>query len=434
MEHPRALFLIFFSHCVGLGFAVFPRKYASGIQLETEAVAKQPRRLVRGASADPSVSLLEIMQGLQTSQRRPAAVAAEVQVERRVLSGGSSHERELLADMGHLEGQLESWRQAEQSLEQQVTQQEVTVDSLKGAEAKAIHDEQVAAVVWWDCKMLLCMVITFAIALCAYSTTGAAQPQTLKPIFSGIEQFPEPVPKVVRATPESVEKDAKREAEDVLQVTLAVPKPSDVPDLEAPTALMAVEISDLEANIVHEVIEEIEVEAPVVHAKKRVSFLEAPIVHEVEAPKASLVHEMEAHDPVTAPEVALGLNASILDFALETQLALTPSTEASKDSLFFSQQGRGRIRTSFVTNLVDELFEEEPPSTEGRSAEQMRLKMGERRAMMEAGTDLPEENSGEVSTGPGRQRSPSECSNCQFFALEEEPQATPATAEDSWWD
>jgi len=129
--------------------------------------------------------------------------------------------------MGHLEAQLESWKQAEQSLESQVSQQAETVAALRAEEARAIHDEQVAAVVWWDCKMLMCIMIVFSITFCIYSSRGA------KPSFNAAEQSP-PLRRA-RPQPEFIEKDAQQEVEDMLQVTLPHQPHPQHGDLEAPT-------------------------------------------------------------------------------------------------------------------------------------------------------------------------------------------------------
>lgn len=146
----------------------------------------------------------------------------------RDLTGQTAHERQLLSDMGHLESQLESWKQAEQSLEHQVAEQAVFVNKMQAEEAKAIHDEQVAAVVWWDCKMLVCLMVASSLAFCVYSSSS----NNFKPSFNAAaEQAPQPVRRA-RPQPEFIEKDVQQQAEDILQVTL--PRAEHV-DLEAPS-------------------------------------------------------------------------------------------------------------------------------------------------------------------------------------------------------
>lgn len=216
MENHRVLFFILWLHFANVTWAAF---------------TNQPRRLeVDGVPgrAGRRISLLEIVKDLQ--QRPIATVASEVQTQGRDLRGQSAHERTMLADMGHLEDQLESWKEAEKTLEQQMAQQSATAMSLKDLQAKAIHDEQVAAMVWWDCKMLVCLLVAMGLGFCIYnscrSDSKTSSPNEAETAQLKVRKF--------RPSPEFVEKDAKPEAEDVF-LTLASTHPTAIPDLEKAT-------------------------------------------------------------------------------------------------------------------------------------------------------------------------------------------------------
>jgi len=227
MERRSALFLILCFHVAPLICAASSRN---------DARARQQMGVVAELSvSQKQSSLLTIMKGLE--HHRPlAAVAMEVQVQRRALS--SAHEHQLLKDMGRLEHQLESWRSAEQNLERQVAQQGVTVKSLRAEEAKAIHDEQIAAVVWWDGKMLMCIVLAAGLGSCIYMTSP---PDTKMPSPITADAIPAETRRA-RAQTEFVEKDAQPEVEDTLQITLpARPSLMQTADIEAPVAKEDVE-------------------------------------------------------------------------------------------------------------------------------------------------------------------------------------------------
>lgn len=84
------------------------------------------------------------------------------------LTGQSIREKELLSNMGHLEDQLEAYRRLGPSLSRHLEMQAATAKSLKALEAKAVRIEDMAATLWWDSKMVLCVVIIFGSALCGY--------------------------------------------------------------------------------------------------------------------------------------------------------------------------------------------------------------------------------------------------------------------------
>jgi len=217
-------------HFAQLIWAAFSRN--NGGDRLTHASVNQPSRL-EASAADGRVSLLEIMRGLQ-SHPTLATVASEVQTQRRDQSGQSSRERLLLSDMGHLEDQLESWKVAEKNLERQMSEQTKTVELMKSEEAKAIHDSEVAAMVWWDCKMLMCLSVAIGLGLCIYSASPVSCPRTPK---SKAAEPVQPVKRKARAQPEFIERDAKPEAEDALLITLPPSHPAEKNvDLESATA------------------------------------------------------------------------------------------------------------------------------------------------------------------------------------------------------
>jgi len=216
-----------------LSWAAFSRN--DGEDRHSHASVNQPSRLEADAAdgrRGRRVSLLEIVRGIQT--RPPATVALEVQTQRRDQSGQSMHERVLLSDMGHLEDQLQSWKAAEKNLEHQMADQAKTMELMKAEGAKAIRDSTVAAMVWWDLKMLLCLTVVISIGLCIYSASPASCPRTPK---SNAAEPVQPLARKVRAQAEFIEKDAKPEAEDALLVTLPSSHPAEKNiDLESATA------------------------------------------------------------------------------------------------------------------------------------------------------------------------------------------------------
>lgn len=109
-----------------------------------------------------------------------AGVAAEVAMERTKFTetGRSQRERELLANMGRLEDQLEGYRRLAPSLQHHMEMQAESAKRLQALEAKALHIEEMAGVLWWDSKMLMCAVALFGGALCVYAySTRQCSPQ-----------------------------------------------------------------------------------------------------------------------------------------------------------------------------------------------------------------------------------------------------------------
>lgn len=251
MEHLRAVFVIFCVRFAGLACATPPRAVdrsfiprVSQIQASDEEIANQPRRLERGSADEQPLSLLSVVRSLH--QRPIAAVATAVRAEG-AASGQTSHERTLLSDMGHLEDELESWKQAEYNMQKQVQVQAATLEAMKAEQAKAFHDEQIAEMVWWDCKMLLLALAVLGIAFCVclanwqkpwskYNGGAAAiarEAEQNQPPASARKEAPPPLSARCAPQPEFVEQG--QEAEDVLQVTLppSLPKPAENTDLEA---------------------------------------------------------------------------------------------------------------------------------------------------------------------------------------------------------
>lgn len=110
-------------------------------------------------------------------------VEAEVARERvqYTETGRSLRERELLANMGRMEDQLEAYRRLGPNLEKHIKMQADTAKSLRALEAKAHRIEQMAATLWWDSKMLMCGVAVSGFALCLYVSSLNAQQNSEKP-------------------------------------------------------------------------------------------------------------------------------------------------------------------------------------------------------------------------------------------------------------
>jgi len=107
------------------------------------------------------------------------SVEAEVARQRAEYTetGQSQRERDLLADMGRLEDQLEGYRRLSPSLHRHFQMQEATAKSLRVLEAKSLRIEGMAAGLWWDSKMLMCAVILFGAGLCIYVHARQSIPQ-----------------------------------------------------------------------------------------------------------------------------------------------------------------------------------------------------------------------------------------------------------------
>jgi hypothetical protein len=230
MKRHRALHVILCLRFTNLLWALPLRKDVDGRPLQLDASSAQPQYLESDDPDDQPVSLLAIMQGLQQKSPDPA-LASEIQLQRQSMSGQTEHERQLLADMGHLENQLESWKQAEKSVESQVSDQASTVARLQAEEAKAVRDEQFAALVWRDCKLAMCAMLLLSIGLCVFRRNSSSTKSAFIVNADPPQQAPK-APRRVRAQPEFVEKDTGREVEDIIQVEVP-PTPIETRDLEA---------------------------------------------------------------------------------------------------------------------------------------------------------------------------------------------------------
>jgi hypothetical protein len=106
----------------------------------------------------------------QQAMLPPDSVEDEVAQQRAQFteSGQSSREKELLANMGRLEDQLEGYRRLGPSFHKHLEVQAATAQSLKALEAKAKSIEEMAATLWWDSKVLMFFVLLFGVALCSY--------------------------------------------------------------------------------------------------------------------------------------------------------------------------------------------------------------------------------------------------------------------------
>lgn len=107
---------------------------------------------------------------LMPAKQGHEGVEAEVAFERAQYTetGVSSRDKELLTNIGRLEDQLEAYRRLGPTLHRHLEMQAATAKSLKALEAKSAHIEEMAATMWWDSKMLMCIVTMFGFALCGY--------------------------------------------------------------------------------------------------------------------------------------------------------------------------------------------------------------------------------------------------------------------------
>lgn len=151
-------FLICCVHCAQLALASKMLSPAQQRLVSTFLSAKQPIELP-----------LKNLTFLPANQEHDS-VEAEVARQRAEYTetGQSQRERDLLADMGRLEDQLEGYRRLSPSLHRHFQMQEATAKSLRILEAKSLRIEGIAAALWWDSKMLMCAVILFGAGLCIY--------------------------------------------------------------------------------------------------------------------------------------------------------------------------------------------------------------------------------------------------------------------------
>lgn len=115
--------------------------------------------------SEPPVSLLAIMRTLR--HRSSSSSAAQ----RATLEEGSSlREKQLSADMGRLEDQLEAWQQTGMALQKQVLEQQSATQQLKDQERRVAQDEQAATDVMRACKIFVCATGALGFILSAYIT------------------------------------------------------------------------------------------------------------------------------------------------------------------------------------------------------------------------------------------------------------------------
>jgi hypothetical protein len=160
-------FLICCVHCAQLALASKMLSPAQQRLVSTFLSAKQPFDL-------PFKNLTAL-----PANQEHDSVEAEVARQRveYTETGQSQRERDLLADMGRLEDQLEGYRRLSPSLHRHFQMQEATAKSLRALEAKSLRIEGMAAGLWWDSKMLMCAVIVFGAGLCIYVHTRQSMPQ-----------------------------------------------------------------------------------------------------------------------------------------------------------------------------------------------------------------------------------------------------------------
>jgi len=113
---------------------------------------------------EPPVSLLAVMRHL-----RQQGTSEAVQTERAELKEGSTlRERQMLADMGRLEEQLEAWQQTGMVLQKEVQAQQSATEQLKEQQKQVIQDEQEATAVMRACKVFVCVSAALGLAVSVY--------------------------------------------------------------------------------------------------------------------------------------------------------------------------------------------------------------------------------------------------------------------------
>lgn len=110
-------------------------------------------------------------------------VEAEVAFERAQYTetGQDQRAKELLTNIGRLEDQLEAYRRLGPTLHRHLEMQAATAKSLKALEAKSAHIEEMAATMWWDSKMLMCVVTIFGLGMCIYVSFLHARQNSTNP-------------------------------------------------------------------------------------------------------------------------------------------------------------------------------------------------------------------------------------------------------------
>jgi hypothetical protein len=108
------------------------------------------------------------------------SVEAEVAMERAQYTetGQSYREKELLTNIGRLEDQLEGYRRMGPNLRRHMEMQAATTKTLQELQAKTHSIEELAATLWWDSKMIMCITVVFSFALCFYVSILHARQST----------------------------------------------------------------------------------------------------------------------------------------------------------------------------------------------------------------------------------------------------------------
>lgn len=121
-------------------------------------------------SSAPEITLLPSKQEHLPAKQEHEDVEAEVALERAQYTetGQSWREKELLTNIGRLEDQLEGYRRLGPDLHAHFQMQESTKQTLKELQEKTTKIEEATATLWWDSKVLLCIVVVFGSALCIY--------------------------------------------------------------------------------------------------------------------------------------------------------------------------------------------------------------------------------------------------------------------------
>jgi len=146
-------------------------------------------------------------------------LAKEVSLQRVANDAQTAHERQMLTDMGHLEDQLETWKQAENNMERRMFSQQAAISFMKTQQAKALRDEEEAATVWRCCKFFMCALTILGLATCVY-VARLQRAWQCKVVFTAMESA-SPM-----ETMASLPDHKELIEEDIAQVTMQAPHPA----------------------------------------------------------------------------------------------------------------------------------------------------------------------------------------------------------------
>lgn len=269
MKYFKGLFAVLCLRCVGFSCAVSLKNEAGNslsMQQQLElilagAASNQPHRLGKATQVDKKVSLLSVMQNLQSNENEQHANSHQLFLTtkkaklnlQRAAAGQTLRERQLLSNMGRLEDQLKSERNIEHHLEQQMESQQQTVLALQEGQSSLVEDEMVTVKAWRNCKVQSCLALSIAMAIFFYSMKSPKknQPRQEVPSSTSTKQketnasealVPPPVPAKAENV-QSMSLEVLKQLNDLADAVGRVKMPSEEADQ---VAMQAIETSERE--------------------------------------------------------------------------------------------------------------------------------------------------------------------------------------------